>query len=306
MIMFLSFNLFVGAFVRNDQYLKDWDTKDRDERERLYERLEVRVIRYDSDRMNLTLLNSGPVPVHIVRLWVTNFSASPPWHTTFNANFYINPGETKTNVGSTLGIFAASKSFSVKLVTERGNLITAQKFIKNVIVGFSFGIGWLTLNWTYWFFTSTNFPKLTPAWAFNKADVGNTIQFQLQIINHWDRDVTLLKFTRVQFSGATANSNDLVFYLMAPGSTPSSLVAYDPLQPGVPITVPKNANGDWGKGGTPTVMKFYSGMPGGTNQPGALRTDDFALYLILFFQYTSGGQTLADGQTILFEASTIQ
>lgn len=304
--MFLSFNLFVGAFVRNDQSLRDWDTKDRDERDRLYERLNVPIIRYDSDKMNLTLLNNGPETVHIVRIWVTNFSASPPWHKLFNVNIYVNPGETKTNVGYILGSFRASQSFTVKLVTERGNLYTAQKFFRNVIVGFAFGIGWLVLNWTYWFFTSTNYPNLTPSWLFNKNDVGNTIQFQMQVTNHWDRDVTLVKFTRVQFSGAQANANDLVYYLMAPGSTPSSLVPYDPSQPGVPITVPKNTNGDWSVGGTPTVMKFYSGKAGTANQPGALRTDDFAVYLILFYSYPCGSQTCTDAQTIPFLASTIQ
>ncbi len=306
-IMFLSFTLLVGAFVSDDQYQRNWQVKDQDERDKLAERLVVSIIRYDSNTMNLTLVNTGPVSVHVVRLWAMNFSASPIWHNAFNVNYYLNPGDMRTNIGTTLGTFFSSQSLAVKIITDRGNVITAQKFITNVVVGFSFGVGWLTIDWSYWYFTSTTQSSLAPAWMFILNQAGNVIHFQIKATNHWDRNVTLLKFTYLLFHPAKASSSPSAFYIMAPGSTPNLPAAYDPTSsPGVPIVIPMNSNGDLGAGGTPTVLKFYAGKAGTTNPPGNVSKDDDTVFLLVYYQYTLSGTTYTEGQTIAFEASSLQ
>ncbi len=306
-IMFLSFTLLVGAFVSDDQYQRNLQVKDQDERDKLAETLVVSIIRYDSNQMNLTLVNTGPVSVHIVRLWAMNFSASPTWHKAFNVNYYLNPGDTRTNIGTALGTFYSAQSLAVKIITERGNVITAQKFVTSVIVGFSFGIGWLTIDWSYWYFTSTTQSSLTPAWMFDLNQAGNVIHFQIKATNHWDRNVTLLKWTYIQFSSSQANASPIDCYIMAPGSTPNSPAAYDPISsPGVPIVVPMNSKGDLATGGTPTVLKFYAGKAGTTNPPGNVSKADYAVFLIVFYQYTLSGTTYTEAQTIVFESSSIQ
>jgi hypothetical protein len=66
---------------------------------------------------SISLKNSGPTTVHIIALWVN----SPTVHNRYDLNLYINAGDTETyTFGADIGL--PSDSYTIKVVTERGNI----------------------------------------------------------------------------------------------------------------------------------------------------------------------------------------
>jgi len=50
------------------------------ETEQIKERIEMRDVRIDGNKFNMTLVNTGMLPVKIVRAWVTNSTDPNGWH----------------------------------------------------------------------------------------------------------------------------------------------------------------------------------------------------------------------------------
>jgi len=92
------------------------------ETEQIKERIELRDVSVVSNKFNITLANTGILPVKIVRAWVTNTTDTNGWHKQYdNLNKLINPGQVLTNFGQDLSLIAKTdKSYEIKVVTERG------------------------------------------------------------------------------------------------------------------------------------------------------------------------------------------
>ncbi|MFY3741156.1 MAG: hypothetical protein HMLIMOIP_001604 [Candidatus Nitrosomirales archaeon] len=107
------------------------------EAEQIKERVEMRDVKIDSNKFNMTLVNTGMLPVKIVRAWVTNTSdTTNGWHTLYdNLNYLINPGASYVGFGqqSPLSSLVAKtdKSYEIKVVTERGTT-TSFKILNGV------------------------------------------------------------------------------------------------------------------------------------------------------------------------------
>jgi len=86
------------------------------------ERIELRDVSIVGSKFNMTLVNTGMLPVKIVRAWVTNTTDTNGWHKQYdNLNKLINPGGALTNFGQDLPLIAKTdKSYEIKVVTERG------------------------------------------------------------------------------------------------------------------------------------------------------------------------------------------
>jgi len=86
------------------------------------ERIELRDVRIDGNKFNITLANTGMLPAKIVRAWVTNTTDTNGWHKQYdNLNKLINPGGALTDFGQDLPLVAKTdKSYEIKVVTERG------------------------------------------------------------------------------------------------------------------------------------------------------------------------------------------
>jgi hypothetical protein len=67
------------------------------------------------DGTRLDLKNSSPISVHIVAVWITDSAT----HQRFNADLFLNPGESTTYIRSDLAL--PSGFLLAKVVTERGN-----------------------------------------------------------------------------------------------------------------------------------------------------------------------------------------
>jgi len=73
---------------------------------------------------NMTVTNTGSLPVHLTRLWVTDLDSTAS-DKKADIDVRINPGNEKYNIGQGTGITADSTvSYTLKAVTERGNVAT--------------------------------------------------------------------------------------------------------------------------------------------------------------------------------------
>jgi len=87
------------------------------------ERIELRDVGIDSNKFNMTVVNSGTLPAKLVRMWVTNTSdTTNGWHKNYTLNDVINPGDSLAKLGQSLALTAKnSSSYELNIVTERGS-----------------------------------------------------------------------------------------------------------------------------------------------------------------------------------------
>ncbi len=89
------------------------------------EKISITQITIDGGEFNMTVANTGSLPVHLTRLWVTDEDMGTDKKA--NIDVRINPGKEKYNIGQGTGISADSTTnYFLKAVTERGNLATYQ------------------------------------------------------------------------------------------------------------------------------------------------------------------------------------
>ncbi|HYL66560.1 MAG TPA: hypothetical protein VEU72_05355 [Nitrosopumilaceae archaeon] len=96
--------------------------KGQDNINRNNEAFEITGVTKDNNKFNITIQNTGQLPVNITRLWIQN-KTDPTWPTTkFTINQIVAPGQTLTKIGENLQLTAKpSQAYDISLVTERGN-----------------------------------------------------------------------------------------------------------------------------------------------------------------------------------------
>jgi len=95
--------------------------------DKLRENFEITNIRIDGSKFNLTVQNTGELPINFTRLWVNNVTDSAWKIQNFTVNKVSSPGQVLYNIGQNLNLYALeSQSYSLRLVTERGNLFNVQ------------------------------------------------------------------------------------------------------------------------------------------------------------------------------------
>jgi len=91
--------------------------------DKIRENFEITNIRIDGGKFNLTVQNTGELPINFTRLWVNNVTDNLWPLQNFTVNKVSSPGQVLNNVGQNLNLYALeSQSYSLRLVTERGNL----------------------------------------------------------------------------------------------------------------------------------------------------------------------------------------
>ncbi len=105
--------------------------KSQEDRNRDREEFEITKISRDSNKFNITVQNTGELPINITRLWIQN-KTDPSWGTSkFDVNKNVVPGQTLTRVGQDLQLTALdTQGYGIRLVTERGN---AREFLVNSV-----------------------------------------------------------------------------------------------------------------------------------------------------------------------------
>src|SRR4029077_10372961 len=76
-----------------------------------------------NNKFNVTVINTGNLPINITRMWVQNYSVAD------SVNYYIinklvSPGASLINIGQSIPLTVNSASngyYNIKLITTRGN-----------------------------------------------------------------------------------------------------------------------------------------------------------------------------------------
>jgi hypothetical protein len=106
-------NNFANAFVIKSQ--ADADAN--------HEAFSITKVTIDNNKFNITVQNSGNIPVNINRLWIQN-KTDITWGTSkYDINQIVYPGNSLTKIGQSLPLYAKStQGYDIKLVTTRGNI----------------------------------------------------------------------------------------------------------------------------------------------------------------------------------------
>jgi len=95
--------------------------------DQLRENFEITNIRIDQGKFNLTIQNSGELPINFTRLWVNNVTDNSWPLQNFTVNKVSSPGQVLNNVGQNLNLYALeSQSYTLRLITERGTMVNVQ------------------------------------------------------------------------------------------------------------------------------------------------------------------------------------
>jgi len=91
------------------------------------EGFKITKVSIDNNEFNLTVKNTGTIPINITRMWAQNMTDSSWNQTKYQLNQIVSPGGTVSNIGIGTGLIALnSSSYSLILVTERGNSLNTQ------------------------------------------------------------------------------------------------------------------------------------------------------------------------------------
>jgi hypothetical protein len=86
------------------------------------ESFEISNVKIDGGKFNLTIYNSGELPINFTRIWVNNVTDSTWPLQNFTVNKIVTPKQTITNIGQGINLQALeSQAYSIKLITHRGN-----------------------------------------------------------------------------------------------------------------------------------------------------------------------------------------
>lgn len=90
------------------------------------ESITISQVSIDGLKFNMTVTNTGSLPVKLTRLWVTNQDGVTADQKA-DLNIQLNPGQQQYDIGQSAEITADSvASYNLKVVTERGNISTFQ------------------------------------------------------------------------------------------------------------------------------------------------------------------------------------
>ena len=91
------------------------------------ETFEIINVEINNGKFDLTIKNTGQLPINFTRLWVNNVTDSSWPLQNFTLNEVSSPGQILHDVGQNIDLYALeSESYDLRLVTGRGNLFNVQ------------------------------------------------------------------------------------------------------------------------------------------------------------------------------------
>jgi len=96
--------------------------KNQQDRNKQQESFQVTGVTLANNKFNVTVQNTGMIPINITRLWAQNVT-DPSWPVSkYTVNQIVIPGQSLSKIGQTLPLFAKpTQAYSLTLVTDRGN-----------------------------------------------------------------------------------------------------------------------------------------------------------------------------------------
>lgn len=95
------------------------------------EKFQISSVTVPNNKLNVTIANTGSLPINFTKIWVQNMSATDWVNSYTPTNNFVAPGGVLTKLGQKIPVYINSaNSYNVKLVTSRGN---TQQFSINSI-----------------------------------------------------------------------------------------------------------------------------------------------------------------------------
>ncbi len=158
------------------------------------EKFQVSNVAIASNKFNITVANTGNLPINITKIWVQNTSATDWVRSYIPANSVVSPGATLKNIGQNIPVFAStSQSYHIKLVTSRGN---AQEFNANSVNAAPLNIQFYALP--------------------SNVDIGYTTELVMIVTNNGSNTLTNIVPNQPSSAAGTAN------YVLSAQPIPSS------------------------------------------------------------------------------------
>lgn len=86
------------------------------------ENFEIISVGIDAGKFNLTVQNTGEIPINFTRLWINNVTDNSWLLQNFTVNKIATPKQVIANIGQDTSLYALdSQAYSMKLITQRGN-----------------------------------------------------------------------------------------------------------------------------------------------------------------------------------------
>ncbi|MGI0069666.1 MAG: LamG-like jellyroll fold domain-containing protein, partial [Nitrosopumilaceae archaeon] len=88
------------------------------------EKFQISNVLVSGSKLNMTVANTGTLPITFTKIWVQNTSATATdWtHSYVPSNSFVVPGGTLSNIGQNIPLsIKSTNSYNIKLVTSRGN-----------------------------------------------------------------------------------------------------------------------------------------------------------------------------------------
>lgn len=98
--------------------------KNEEKIDREREEFEIVKVTRDNNRFNVTLQNTGNLPIEFTRVWIENTTDTDDTDRIFkfDINQVANPGETVTKIGQNLPVaLLPTQAYDLKILTDRGN-----------------------------------------------------------------------------------------------------------------------------------------------------------------------------------------
>lgn len=319
LVILMGSSLIIWEITQHDAYMQVASERDRLDWEKQNEIIEIESASIFDGKLSASVINKGAVTAHLVDLWITEYSSTTAnWRRVFPINYYLNPGNTTTNIGQDLETpeLDPERTYVIKIVTERGNIATTifpepSEVTEYVMPHSWIDIGILRFYFDYYSlnFTSEYHHDPSPAWVVPGKE---KIMFYVKIVNTGKHPITLRKYCvfyameyREGSPGSSQNSYGL--FIVSPDSEypghnqgEGKMYPYDEVNS--PYVLQPNPEEQWWLGGPPVILKFGSEYTA-DDKPVDLERD--CVYLIsigLFYYYTENGEEHQYGQNIPFVA----
>ena len=105
-----------------DKYNQSILTTNANAVDRSKEQLQITRVTIDNNRFNITAIDTGNIPIHLTRLWVTN-TTDPGKVFRYNINYNLTSSTPQLKIGQSTPLVAkTNQAYDLKLITERGNV----------------------------------------------------------------------------------------------------------------------------------------------------------------------------------------
>ncbi|MBI3623628.1 hypothetical protein HY212_06145 [Candidatus Pacearchaeota archaeon] len=123
-IIALSTTVGYVAYSMNilDQYNQSILATNANALDRNKEEIQVTRVTIDNNKFNITASNTGNIPVHLTKLWVTNTTDVGKVFQ-YGIDYSLSSGQSQIKIGQSLPIYAkTNQAYDLKLITDRGNV----------------------------------------------------------------------------------------------------------------------------------------------------------------------------------------